>query len=364
MQIMGENTGVQSSGFHRGWWALAVVALVSIYWDGLFDLVAQWRREEYSYAYLIAPLSAWLVWQRRDDIARHGTRGCWGGLVIIAAGLLLALLDRPATSYRLAFYAPLITIFGLAVAQIGWRGVRIIAAPLGYLLFMVPLPPLLYDHLSANMQLVSARFGVATLRTLGVDVYLEDSLIDLGAYQIQVAEACDGLRYLFPLLSFAYLIAFLYRGGLAEKLAIFVSAAPLTIVVNGGRLAIMGLLVRYLTVTAAEGFLHFFQGWIIFVFGFALLFGEVLLLARLTGHREPLRGMLRFELLQPTLRKSRSVSATSARRPPAQRRALPVSMLAAILLLSAMAVGMNILPTRAAVEPGGVASGQHSAVDR
>ena len=347
---MSEDAALTWTRLHRGWWVVAIVAFLGIYWNGLFELVDQWERDEYSYAYLIPPLSAWLIWQRRNDLARLSTEGSWAGLVIIAASLFIALAGQLSTAHTLVFYALLMTVFGLAVAQFGWRGVRIIAGPLGCLLFMVPLPLILHTSLSVEMQLISARLGVVILRALGVDVYLEGNLIDLGAYQMQVAEACDGLRYLFPLLGFAYLLALLYRGGIWSKFIIVVSAAPLTIVINSGRLAIMGLLVRYVTVAAAEGFLHFFESWLIFIFGLIVLFAEVLLLSRLTGHRRSLRHLLRFELLRPTRTEDRALSTRGARQQSGALRALPFSTLSAIVLLAVMAVGMNVLPTRAGVE--------------
>ena len=120
---MGEVAALKSTRLHHAWWALAIIAFLAIYWNGLLDLVDQWGREEYSYAYLIPPLSAWLIWQRRKDIARLGPEGSWAGLVIIAAGLFIALVGQLGTTYTLVSYALLMTIFGLAVARIGWRGV-------------------------------------------------------------------------------------------------------------------------------------------------------------------------------------------------------------------------------------------------
>lgn len=345
-----EDAEVKWARLHHGWWALAIAAFLAIYWNGILELVDQWDREVYSYAYLIPPLCAWLIWQRRKDIAEVGPKGSWAGLIILAASLLIALIGQLSTTNTLVFYGLLMTVFGLAVAQIGWRGVRIIAGPLGCLFFMIPLPAFLHDGLSAEMQLLSARLGVLMLRALGVDVYLEDNLIDLGAYQVEVAEACDGLRYLFPLLSLAYLIALLYRGGLWSRLVIFVSAVPLTLFINSGRIAITGLLVRYVTVAAAEGFLHFFESWLLFLFGVILLFAEVPLLSRLTGHRGSLRSLLRLELLGATRPEDRASSVRNTPQQSGAFRALPFSTLSAIVLLAVMAVGMNILPTRAGVE--------------
>ena len=81
-----------------------------------------------------------------------------------------------------------------------------------HLVFMLPLPQFLYWQVSTALQFVSSEVGVALVRGMGVPVYLEGNVIDLGVYQLQVAEACSGLRYLFPIMSFTYVFAVLYRG--------------------------------------------------------------------------------------------------------------------------------------------------------
>ena len=85
---------------------------------------------------------------------------------------------------------------------------------------MIPFPSFLYIALSSQMQLISSEIGVAVIRLFGISVYLEGNVIDLGAMQLQVAEACSGMRYLFPLMSFGFLIAYLYRGQLWQRISL------------------------------------------------------------------------------------------------------------------------------------------------
>ncbi|MBS0564118.1 MAG: VPLPA-CTERM-specific exosortase XrtD, partial [Proteobacteria bacterium] len=112
-------------------------------------------------------------------------------------------------------------------------------------------------------------------------VYLDGNVIDLGVYKLQVAEACSGLRYLFPILSFSYLFAILYRGPLWHKLLLLVSAAPITVMMNSVRIAIIGWLVDRYGIGQAEGFLHFFEGWVVFLICVGILFGMAATLQRL-----------------------------------------------------------------------------------
>jgi exosortase len=150
---------------------------------------------------MIPPIAAFLVWQQRDRLERIPFTGSWWGLGVILLGGVLLLLGQLGTIITLVQYAYVITLYGLALSLLGWRAFRIIAVPLLILLFMIPLPQFFMANLSTALQLWSSRLGVFVMRLLDISVFLEGNVIDLGGYKLQVAEACSGLRYLFPLMT-------------------------------------------------------------------------------------------------------------------------------------------------------------------
>jgi exosortase D (VPLPA-CTERM-specific) len=150
---------------------------------------------------------------------------------------------------------------------------------------MVPLPDFLGQKLTAGLQLISSKIGVAVIRAAGLPVFLEGNVIDLGIYKLQVAEACSGMRYLFPLLSFGFLCAVLFRGHWWQKLILIVSTVPITIFMNSFRIGVIGILVNRFGIEHAEGFLHDFEGWVIFMASVLVLFAQVWVFARL--QRQP-----------------------------------------------------------------------------
>ena len=105
---------------------------------------------------------------------------------------------------------------------------------------------------------------------------------------LQVAEACSGLRYLFPIMSFTYVFAVLYRGPLWQKLVLLALAVPVAVMMNAVRIGIIGILVDRYGVAQAEGFLHVFEGWVVFLSCIAILFGLVKAMQWLVGDRRPL----------------------------------------------------------------------------
>jgi exosortase D (VPLPA-CTERM-specific) len=323
---------------------LVVGGLTTVFFDGLKQMVGSWGQEEYTYAYLVPLISAWLIWQKRAELSAVDPRGSWAGVAIVLLGLLLGFFGKLSTIYTIIHYAFVVMIIGVALASVGWRGVKLIWPPLLYLAFMVPLPEFLYRNLSGELQLISSNIGVAFIRMMNISVFIEGNVIDLGHYKLQVVEACSGLRYLFPLMSFGFLCAYLYKGPNWHKVFLFASTLPITVLINSFRIGVTGGLVDTMGIASAEGFLHMFEGWIIFLAAIGLFFGVMMILARISGprvsgKRASLAELLRLELLWPTKQTStRPVMAASGR--------VAKPLVAAAVLLVAASVGANSAPTR------------------
>jgi len=261
------------------------ILLLSVFWDGLATMFKWWEKDEYNHGYLIPVVALYLLWLRADELRSTDLKGSWSGLLFIAGGLFGLVLGELSAIYTIIQYAFLLTLFGVIVTLIGWKGLRIVWVPFVYLIFMIPLPNFLYFNLSSELQLISSQIGVAVIRLFGISVYLEGNVIDLGIYQLQVAEACNGLRYLFPLMSFGFLLGALYNGPWWHRAIIFLSSIPLTIFMNSFRIGVIGVLVENFGIEQAEGFLHYFEGWIVFMACVALMFLIMTLLARLQGKK-------------------------------------------------------------------------------
>ncbi len=125
-----------------------------------------------------------------------------------------------------------------------------------------------------------------------VTVFQDGNISDLGGYKLQVVEACSGLRYLFPLFSFSFLIAYLYDGQLYKRIIIFLSAGPIAVIINVIRIATIGLTVDLWGTQAAEGILHGFEGSVGFLICIALLLVEMWALMKIGA-----KGRFRLEYL-------------------------------------------------------------------
>ena len=272
-----------------GLWVFALILLVFTFSDILNEMVGFWiDKEEYSHGFFIPVISGYLLWARRRELKFiEQFRDSLPGLIIVIIGLFLFLLGELATTRTIELYAFIVTLSGMFAIAFGLPGLRVGAIPLLFLIFMVPFPAVILNNLSSKLQLISSWLGVEFIRACDIMVYLEGNVIDLGTYKLQVVDACSGLRYLFPLASLSFLCAYLFRGPFWQKTLIFLSSVPLTIFMNSFRIGVIGILVDKWGTEMAEGFLHDFEGWIVFLLCMVLLFILMWLFSRLNGKKVP-----------------------------------------------------------------------------
>jgi exosortase D (VPLPA-CTERM-specific) len=285
------------------------------------------------------PLIAAAMVLRDARLEARPIHPAWSGFALVIAGCVLGLLAHVSPFVFPADFGLLLVVVGLLAAGFGWAWTRGVWPGLAYLLFALPLPGLLFTQLSAGLQLLSSGIGVAIIHALGIAAFRDGNIIDLGTFQLQVAEACSGLRYLFPLASFAFLAAYFFRAPAWQRVLLFLSAVPITIAMNSLRIALTGVLADAFGLEAAQGFIHDFEGWAVFCACIAALLLEMQLLCLLP----PKGGSLlqRLELTWPA-RASRPHGNAAAADPARRRRGplvaiLGVAMLA--LVLSRLAVG-------------------------
>lgn len=320
--------------------AVALVATLP-FLDALKFMYDNWLgMPEYSHGILVPLISGYLVWQRREELARCEFTGSAWGPVVVVLGFALGAMADMATVYPLMQYAYLVVFYGLVLSFTGVDVVRRIAMPLLILVFMVPLPQFIIAMMSGQLQLLSSALGVGMMRLLGVSVYLEGNVIDLGGYKLQVIEACDGLRYLFPLMTLGFITAYMYAAPLWARVVLFASSVPLTLVMNGLRVGAIGVMVDRWGPSMAEGLLHDVQGWMVFLASGAVMLGEVVLLNRLIGGKRDWREVFGLEWPSP---------------PPADAtllaRRLPRSFVVAAVAGTALAVAWVNLPDRPELVP-------------
>ena len=250
--------------------------------DGLGNIYSRWRYEdEYGYGFLAVAIVVLLLWRRWDFIRSLSVGPKWPGLIIVIIAQLCGLIGVLGESYFIEQVAFVFTLLGLVLVALGTGPYRVLIPLTLILLLTIPWPYTLQAIATVKLQLLSTDIGVAAIRLINIPVFVDGNIIDLGQYKLQVAEACSGLRYLLPLTCISLIVAYLYQGSLWKRAIVVASVPLITVLINSFRIAVIAVLVDNFGSKMAEGFLHQFEGWIIFLVGTLILFMEILALERL-----------------------------------------------------------------------------------
>ena len=287
-------TQLADNGYGALWFLLVCVASLPVFWFGFVSLGDAWLTPEYSHGPIIPLLSGYLFLRDMRKVPPSPTpvTDRWPGAVVIALSLAIAILGNLVRIPDIVTYAFILWVGGMVLLTFGWSRGWFFWTGVLHLVYMLPLPNFLYWQLTIYLQLISSEIGVWFVRLMGIPVFLEGNVIDLGIYKLQVAEACSGLRYLFPILSFSYVFCVLYNGPKWHKAVILLAAAPITVFMNSFRIGMIGLLVNSYGIEHAEGFLHYFEGWVIFGACIGILFLLAIIMQRFQRNPAPIADTL------------------------------------------------------------------------
>lgn len=255
--------------------ALTLLALlVALYWKVLPPLVTQWWDDpNYSHGFLVPLFGLYLVWRRRAVLAALPQSGNLLGIVFVLLGIGFLYLGDLGADNFLMRSSLIVVLAGLVLFHLGLPILRAVLFPLAFLIFMVPLPGVIFYAITFPLQQLAAQQAAWTLETLGVPVLLDGNIIHLAQLSLGVTEACSGIRSLISLAAGAVAWAYLFLPRGWAMILFVASTLPITIVANAARVVLTGLIGQYVGIEYASGFFHEFAGLAIYVAAFACLLG-------------------------------------------------------------------------------------------
>lgn len=254
---------------------------VVLYFSSHSFMIKWWEKEDYNYCYLIPFVVLYLIWEKRNIFSRMDSLPSWLGLIPLVLGMVLFWLGELGGEYYTMYLSSWFALLGVCWMHLGWKKLKVLLFPISMILTMFPPPNLIYFNLSLKLKLISSKLGVWVLQALGKSAYREGNVIDLGFTQLQVVDACNGLRYLFPLIVLALLVAYFSTSAFWKRVLVVLSAIPISIIVNGLRIASVGLLYPIWGSQVTEGFFHDFSGWAIFMLSLGFLLAEFWILNKI-----------------------------------------------------------------------------------
>uniref|UniRef100_A0A832A8H3 Exosortase n=1 Tax=Desulfacinum infernum TaxID=35837 RepID=A0A832A8H3_9BACT len=248
------------------------VSFLLLYYPVVVKLVQDWGVDDnYSHGYFIPFIAAYMVWQKKEELAAAPKKGSLWGLVVVLMGLAQFALAWAGSEYFLQGTSIVVVLFGVVLFLWGPASTKIVWVPIAYLAFMVPLPAILWNKIAFPMKLFASKVAADAIQALGYTVLREGNILTLPNTVLEVADACSGLRSLTSLLALSAAMAYLASMASWKKWLLFLSAAPIAVVCNVLRLIGTAVLARYYGAVVAEGFLHTFSGWAVFILGLAML---------------------------------------------------------------------------------------------
>ena len=255
--------------------AAAAILLLAVGFSGTFQsLWRAWRENpNYSHGVLILPISAFLVWRMRKEIAATPTAPSWWGIGVIGLGVLIQIVGLRGDVTIFQGWAFLVVLVGLIWAWFGWKMLVRVRFPIAFLLFMVPILPFLMNSVSFRLKVWAADGAVRLASGLGAPVVQRGMDLYFPTGTLTVENACSGLNSLVALMALGALFGHVASASAWKGWTLFLLSIPVAIAANVIRIASLSVMASVTDTETASGLFHDVGGFLLFGVALLLLFG-------------------------------------------------------------------------------------------
>ena len=246
---------------------LVIAGLVAaLYGPLLTQMVVQWWQDpDYGHGFVVPLFVGYVVYQRRHELRQVPLEPSNLGFPVMLGAIVLFLAGTLGAELFVSRSSLLFLFGGMILFFAGWKMLRAVAFPLVFLVLMIPLPALIYNQVTFPLQLLASRLASNSLELFGVPVLREGNVLVLPNYSLEVVEACSGIRSLMSLIALAVAYGYFVEKRLWARITLVVLMVPIAVASNALRVVGAGIVTYFWGPQYAEGFFHFFQGWLIFV---------------------------------------------------------------------------------------------------
>ena len=252
---------------------ILTLLLILLYQGIAVKLVTDWYDlPDFSHGFLIPFFVGYILWLKRQTLARTPIRPSWAGMPLILLGLFCLLVGVFGADLFLSRISFVILACGLVWSLAGLPMLRQVRFSLFVLVLAIPLPTLVFNQITFPLQLFASHLASVILPFAGVPVLRDGNVIQLPAMQLEVAEACSGIRSLLSLFTLAVVYGYLLESNVRRRVILALSSLPIAVAANVARIVGTGLCVQYWNPDKAVGFFHEFSGWLMFLVSLGLLY--------------------------------------------------------------------------------------------
>lgn len=271
-------------------WLPVVIGFVGLYLSSFHIFFTQvWNRDDTAHGPMILVLSLWLMYRKRNEmlaVARDNTSSL-AGWALLVFGLLLFIVGRSQQILALEFSSLITVMAAIVLLKFGTASLRVYWFPFFFLLFMIPLPSSLVAMLTMPMKMAVSYVSEHVLFWAGYPIARSGVILQIGQYQLLVADACAGLQTLLALESLGLLYLNVVRHtSTIRNIGLALLIIPISFTANVLRVVALTLITYYWGDAAGQGFLHGFAGMVLFISALVLIISVDSLLQWIVSWRE------------------------------------------------------------------------------
>ncbi|MEO6804655.1 MAG: exosortase/archaeosortase family protein [Edaphobacter sp.] len=266
---------VQSNARRLNWLPYSVIAILLgvLYYRVILKLVHDWYTlPDYSHGFLVPLFAAFLVWDKRKVLSTIPVKQTWTGLILVVFSIAVLILGVYGVELFTARMSFILLLIGLIWTFAGRAMVHALRFPLLVLILAIPFPAIVFNQITFPLQLLASRIASDILPMLGVPTLHEGNIIKLPIMDLEVAEACSGIRSLMSLFTLAIFYGYFLERSTSRRVILALASIPIAVAANVVRIVGTGLCVQYWDPDKALGFFHEFSGWVMFVISLACLY--------------------------------------------------------------------------------------------
>lgn len=236
-------------------------------------MIGRWTGIEtyYSHGFLVLPISIFLVWLKRKQLAQLQPKPHAVGWVFFGAGVLVHAVSMSLQVYFSSGFSLMLVLVGLVLLFLGKEWLKALWFPIAFLLFMLPLPLVAIANIAFRLKIFAAQAATAIVRAMGVPVVREGSMIRTMHAHLMVEDPCSGIRSLIALIALGALMAYFSQASKLKKVFLFASSVPIAVGANVFRIVALTLASEMYGSDFAMGWFHDTMGLLVFVFAFVSL---------------------------------------------------------------------------------------------
>ena len=247
---------------------------VWLYASILAHLFLQWMNDsDFSHGIVVPIFALYVIWQDRKQLSAIVPAPSWTGLPLVVLSMIVLVLGVLGADIFLPRVSLLILLAGLVILFQGRKFFRAVLFPWAFLILMIPIPALIMNRITFPLQLLAAKLAAALLELVGIVVLLQGNILTLASgQQLDVAEACSGIRSLLTLITLAIIYGYFTETRKWMRVVLVCLTVPIAVVANSFRVFATGLLTHFGYIDGSEEVLHGLEGVLIFAVALMMLF--------------------------------------------------------------------------------------------